>query len=69
MANAQKSWSRDAEGGGLALHCSTSLLSQILPGMQDCCHWGALSEITTDNAAPFIAALDELAKKYHIYRI
>ena len=33
------------------------------------CHWGAIAEIITDNGTPIIAALDWLAKKYHITHI
>ena len=33
------------------------------------CRWGAVSEIVTDNGAPFVKALDYLAQKYHIYHI
>ena len=31
--------------------------------------WGALSELVTDNGAPWIKACDYLAKKYHIHHI
>jgi hypothetical protein len=33
------------------------------------CRWGALSEIVSDNGAPYIKALDYLAKRYHIHHI
>ena len=33
------------------------------------CHWGALSEIITDNGAPFIKAAAYLEKKYHVKHI
>jgi len=33
------------------------------------CRWGALSEIVSDNGAPFVKALDYLAKRYHIRHI
>jgi Integrase zinc binding domain len=33
------------------------------------CRWGALSEIVSDNGAPYIKALDYLAKHYHIHHI
>ena len=33
------------------------------------CHWGSICETVTDNSAPFIKALDYLAKWYHIYHI
>jgi hypothetical protein len=33
------------------------------------CRWGGLEEIVTDNGTPFVAALDWLAKKYHIRHI
>jgi len=33
------------------------------------CRWGGLEEIVTDNSTPFVAALDWLAKKYHIRHI
>ena len=32
-------------------------------------HWGTLLEIVTDNGAPFIKALDYLAKHYHLRHI
>lgn len=33
------------------------------------CRWGALSEIVTDNGAPFIKAVAALSKKYNIHHI
>ncbi len=33
------------------------------------CRWGGLSEIVTDNGAPFLKALDYLSKRYHINHI
>ena len=30
------------------------------------CRWGSLYEVVTDNGGPFIAALEYLAKRYHI---
>ncbi len=33
------------------------------------CRWGALSEIVTDNGKPFVAALEYLARRYHITHI
>ena len=33
------------------------------------CRWGSLREIVTDNGAPFIKALEYLAKKYGIFHI
>lgn len=33
------------------------------------CRWGTLSEIVSDNGAPFVKALDYLAKRYHINHI
>jgi hypothetical protein len=33
------------------------------------CRWGTISEIVTDNGAPFMKALKYLAKKYHIRHI
>ena len=33
------------------------------------CHWGSIREIVTDNSAPFIKAVEYLAKWYHIYHI
>lgn len=33
------------------------------------CRWGAVAEIVSDNGAPFVKALDYLAKKYHVYHI
>ena len=32
-------------------------------------HWGMLLEIVTDNSAPFVKALDYLAKHYHLWHI
>ena len=33
------------------------------------CRWGALSEIISDNGAPWIAALEYLARQYHVHHI
>ena len=33
------------------------------------CRWGALEELVTDNAAPYIAAVDILASRYGIHHI
>ena len=33
------------------------------------CRWGALTEIVSDNGAPYVKALDYLAKRYHIHHI
>jgi len=33
------------------------------------CRWGGLTEIVTDNGAPFVKAVTYLAKKYHIHHI
>ncbi len=33
------------------------------------CRWGALSEIVTDNGAPFVKAAAYLEKKYHVKHI
>jgi hypothetical protein len=33
------------------------------------CRWGTLSEIVTDNGAPFVKAMDYLSKRYHINHI
>lgn len=33
------------------------------------CRWGALEELVTDNGSPYVAAVEYLAKKYHIHHI
>jgi hypothetical protein len=33
------------------------------------CRWGRVEEIVTDNGTPFVAALDQLSKRYHINHI
>ena len=33
------------------------------------CHWGALEELVTDNAPPYIAALNILGSRYGIHHI
>ena len=33
------------------------------------CRWGGLSEIVSDNGAPFVKALDYLQKRYHVVHI
>jgi hypothetical protein len=33
------------------------------------CQWGGLKKIVTDNGTPFVAALDWLVEKYHIWHI
>ena len=33
------------------------------------CRWGGLSEIVSDNGGPFVAAIEYLAKKFHIHHI
>ena len=33
------------------------------------CRWGAVSEIISDNGGPFVAALEYLAKQYHVTHI
>jgi len=33
------------------------------------CCWGTLTEIVSDNGAPYVKALDYLAKRYHIHHI
>ena len=33
------------------------------------CRWGAIIEIVTDNGTPYVAAVEHLAKKYHINHI
>ena len=33
------------------------------------CRWGAVREIVSDNGGPYVAALKELADKYHIRHI
>ena len=33
------------------------------------CRWGTLSEIVTDNGAPFVKAMEHVGKKYHVHHI
>ena len=33
------------------------------------CHWGAISEIVTDNGTAFVAAMEYLTKTYGIWHI
>ena len=33
------------------------------------CRWGAVSEIISDNGAPWLAALEYIAKQYHVHHI
>ena len=33
------------------------------------CHWGAVSELVTDNGPAFVQALDVLANQYGIHHI
>ena len=33
------------------------------------CRWGAVCEIISDNGTPFVAALEYIAKTYHVYHI
>lgn len=33
------------------------------------CRWGAISEIVSDNGAPFVKALTELGNRYHVHHI
>jgi hypothetical protein len=50
------------------LHASFRI-HQISRRLDILCRWGALTEIVLDNGAPYVKALDYLAKRYHIHHI
>jgi hypothetical protein len=52
---------------GLATENATSLGEWMFQDI--ICRWGGLYEVVTDNAGPFVKALDYLSKAYHINHI
>lgn len=56
-----------AEGRAVTNESTKALSNWIYQDLL--CRWGALSEIISDNGAPWVKALDYVAKQYHIRHI